>query len=94
MTQKVDNLKHGDLILVEYSGWNHLYGFAIYLGHKVDKDFTDVIISITFLRLEDIREEHIKTRNSTHQRVFKVTEDNLNEIELEHLQRVKKQLKL
>lgn len=75
MIQKVDNLKKGDLVYVIGVYQNY---HAIYLKHKI-KD--NVVISIDFQYL-DGRCDSMRTRNSTRQRIYKITEDNLSSEEL------------
>jgi len=73
MKQKTDNLKVGDLIAINYNGYNHKWCCAIYI--KSSK------VSISYMNLSGY-ENHIRIRNSTTQRVYKITEDNLTSEEL------------
>ena len=75
MIQKVEHLKKGDLVYVIGVYQNY---HAIYLKHKI-KD--NVVISIDFQYL-DGRCDTMRTRNSTRQRIYKITEDNLDNSEL------------
>lgn len=78
MIQKVEHLKKGDLVVIVSNG---LYSeLSIYLKH-VKRD--NLIVSITYINLRNGRENRINTRHSTCQRVYKITEENLDNSELD-----------
>lgn len=78
MIQKVEHLKKGDLVVIVSNG---LYSeLSIYLKH-VKRD--NIIASITYINLRNGRENRINTRHSTCQRVYKITEENLDNSELD-----------
>lgn len=72
--QKVDHLKEHDLVLIGF-GWRQCFHPAIFV--KASK------VSITYHILGSSRTGHIRTANSNYQRVYKITEDNLNELQLD-----------
>jgi hypothetical protein len=76
MIQKVEHLKKGDLVVVTSNNYNQK---SVYLKH-VKRD--NLIASITYLDIKYNDESRINTRHSTTQRIFKITEDNLDAPEL------------
>jgi hypothetical protein len=82
-TQKVDHLKKGDLICV-HMGYSHKMIVAVFINATA--------YSISFIREYSGYQEHIRTRNSTTQRVWKITEDNVDKTVLEWRDKIVKLL--
>lgn len=90
MIQKIDNLKKGDLVVIESSGYLKRWETAVFLEARLDKA---TVISIRFWELEG-QSNQINTRNSTQQRVYKITEDNLTQPLLNSYKEILKNLGL
>lgn len=78
MEQKTNHLKTGDLILIQ-QGWDKHLKCAVFC-YSSD-------VSITFKSLYEKSHlhdylDHIRTRNSTRQRVYKISIDNLTQEQL------------
>lgn len=73
MIQKVDNLKKGDLIVVLGTFQDCI---GIYIKHKVRDG---LVVSVDFREFNRNYDSSIRTRHSTQQRVYKITEDNLTQ---------------
>ena len=90
MNQKIDNLKTGDLVCMEVSGYSHEWRPVIFVKATFDKD---IVKSIQFVGLYDkYYLAHINTRHSWKQRVYKITEDNLNDVELSRYSILKEEI--
>lgn len=78
MIQKIDNLKRGDLIVINDRPLHSQWNTAVFISANILKDLDNLVVSITYVSLyHQDRTERINTRNSTQQRVYKITEDNL-----------------
>lgn len=84
MNQKIDNLKEGDLILV--IGFKPEIG--VFKRYRKDKN---QIVSITFESIYSnyTIESRINTRHSKYQRIYKITEDNLNPDQYAQYEKIK-----
>ena len=86
--QKTNHLKTGDLITVQ-KGWDKHVFYAVYCFSSD--------VSITYKTLYENSPkhdylDHIRTRHSPNQRVFKVTLDNLSEDNLKLYKKVRKKV--
>lgn len=94
MNQKVDNLQKGDLVTIQ-GGWNKWNYVCVFDSCKI---LDNVVISVSYYifsrykNSKKLYKEHIRTRNSDYQRIYKIYEDNLNSEDLKIYEEIKNKL--